>query len=61
MNILNTYKRIWYQSFVDPSEQKNYIKQLQHYLDNYSDKSFKFEVHGLTLPDKNLHPLTEFR
>ncbi|WP_419420673.1 aspartate/glutamate racemase family protein [Legionella sp. D16C41] len=54
-------KRIWYQSFVDANEQKNYIKHLQAYLDTYADKNFKFAVHGLTPPDKNLHPLTEFR
>lgn len=58
---METIKRIWYQSFVDPSEQVNYLKHLQEYLDNYADKGFKFEVHGLTPPDKNLHPLTEFR
>ncbi|WP_131783249.1 aspartate/glutamate racemase family protein [Legionella gresilensis] len=54
-------KRIWYQSFVDPKEQKNYLTHLQTFLDAYADKGFKFEVYGLTPPDKNLHPLTEFR
>ncbi|WED42834.1 aspartate/glutamate racemase family protein [Legionella cardiaca] len=58
---MKTKKRIWYQSFVDPTEQKNYLKELQQCLDNYADEDFKFEVHGLTPPDKNLHPLTEFR
>jgi allantoin racemase len=58
---LNTPKRIWYQSFVAPKEQINYIKHLQSYLNQYAGENFKFEVHGLTPPDKNLHPLTEFR
>ncbi|KTC86893.1 Asp/Glu/Hydantoin racemase [Legionella brunensis] len=58
---MTTTKRIWYQSFVDPMEQINYIKTLQKYLNEYADKGFKFEVHGLTPADKNLHPLTEFR
>jgi len=58
---LNTTKRIWYQSFVDPKQQANYIKHLQTHLNQYADKNFQFEVHGLTPPDKNLHPLTEFR
>jgi allantoin racemase len=54
-------KRIWYQSFVDPTEQKNYLSHLQAYLNDYADRDFQFVVHGLTPPDKNLHPLTEFR
>ena len=58
---MSATKRIWYQSFVDPAEQINYIKHLQSCLDDYANKGFKFEVHGLTPPDKNLHPLTEFR
>ena len=54
-------KRIWYQSFVDPAEQKQYLHYLQYYLNDYSEDDFKFEVYGLSPPDKNLHPLTEFR
>lgn len=56
---MKTIKHVWYQSFVDPVEQKNYLKKLQEQLDRYSDETFKFEVHGLTPADKNLHPLTE--
>ncbi|STX41769.1 Hydantoin racemase [Legionella donaldsonii] len=59
--ILTTRKRIWYQSFVAPTEQANYLKHLQDQLNQYADKEFQFEVHGLTPADKNLHPLTEFR
>ncbi|WP_019216509.1 aspartate/glutamate racemase family protein [Legionella tunisiensis] len=56
-----THKRIWYQSFVAPTEQTNYLQRLQDQLNQYADKDFQFEVHGLTPADKNLHPLTEFR
>lgn len=34
---------------------------MQNCLDHYANPGFQFEVHGLTPPDKNLHPLTEFR
>lgn len=53
--------KVWYQSFVDPNEQKSYIKKLQSYISRYADDGFIFEVHGISPPDKNLHPLTEFR
>jgi allantoin racemase len=53
--------RIWYQSFVHPTEQKPYIERLQAYLDKAAGASVIFEVHGLDPPDRYFHPLTEFR
>jgi len=53
--------RIWYQSFVHPTEQKPYIERLQAYLDGAASAAVKFEVHGLDPPDRHFHPLTEFR
>ena len=53
--------RIWYQSFVHPTEQSPYIKRLQEYLDGAAGAGIKFEVHGLDPPDRHFHPLTEFR
>jgi allantoin racemase len=53
--------RIWYQSFVDPAEQRPYIARLEEYLKGYADPSVCFEVHGISPPDRYLNPLTEFR
>lgn len=53
--------RIWYQSFVHPTEQKPYIERLQAYLDKAAGTGMKFEVHGLDPPDRHFHALTEFR
>ncbi|HMB60201.1 MAG TPA: aspartate/glutamate racemase family protein [Xanthomonadales bacterium] len=53
--------RIWYQSFVDPVEQANYIQQLQQALNRFADPGFEFVVQGLSPPDTGLHALTEFR
>ena len=53
--------RIWYQSFVHPTEQAPYIERLQEFLDKAASPSIKFEVHGLDPPDRHFHPLTEFR
>ena len=57
----NTATRIWYQSFVDEKEQAPYIGRLRLALANYADPGFDFEVHGISPPDRYLHPLTEFR
>src|SRR5579864_6064649 len=54
-------KKIWYQSFVHPVEQKPYIARLQTFLDEASAPGMRFEVHGLDPPDRHFHPLTEFR
>src|SRR5580658_5912679 len=53
--------RIWYQSFVHPTEQAPYIERLQTFLDKAAGPGVKFEVHGLDPPDRHFHPLTEFR
>lgn len=53
--------RIWYQSFVHPTEHKPYIERLQAYLDQAASPGLTFEVHGLDPPDRHFHPLTEFR
>jgi len=53
--------RIWYQSFVHPTEQAPYIERLQALLDASASPGVKFEVHGLDPPDHLFHPLTEFR
>ena len=53
--------RLWYQSFVHPTEQKPYIERLQGALDAAASPGIRFEVHGLDPPDHLFHPLTEFR
>jgi Asp/Glu/hydantoin racemase len=53
--------RLWYQSFVHPTEQAPYIERLQRELDAVAGPGIKFEVHGLDPPDHLFHPLTEFR
>lgn len=53
--------RVWYQSFVHPTEQAPYIQRLQAFLDSAANAETKFEVHGLEPPDRHFHPLTEFR
>jgi allantoin racemase len=53
--------RIWYQSFVHPTEQAPYIARLQALLDSVAGLGIRFEVHGLDPPDHFFHPLTEFR
>jgi allantoin racemase len=57
----NKDKKIWYQSFVHPIEQKPYIDRLQAFLDHAAASGTRFEVHGLDPPDRHFHPLTEFR
>jgi Asp/Glu/hydantoin racemase len=54
-------KRIWYQSFVHPVEQRPYVERLQALLDKVAAADVRFEVHGLDPPDHSFHPLTEFR
>jgi allantoin racemase len=53
--------RLWYQSFVHPTEQAPYIERLQGLLDAVASPGIRFEVHGLDPPDHLFHPLTEFR
>jgi Asp/Glu/hydantoin racemase len=53
--------RVWYQSFVHPTEQAPYLERLQKFLDTVAAPSVRFEVHGLDPPDRHFHALTEFR
>jgi allantoin racemase len=53
--------RIWYQSFVDPQEQRPYMLRLQEQLAAYAAPHVRFDVHGVSPPDRYLSPLTEFR
>lgn len=53
--------RVWYQSFVDPHEQRPYMLRLQEHLAAYAAPQVRFEVHGVSPPDRFLSPLTEFR
>jgi allantoin racemase len=53
--------RIWYQSFVDPREQRPSMQRLQERLTEYASPQVRFEVHGVSPPDRYLSPLTEFR
>jgi allantoin racemase len=53
--------RLWYQSFVHPTQQAPYIDRLQRYLDSVAGPDLAYEVHGLDPPDRLFHPLTEFR
>ena len=53
--------RICYQSFVDPQEQRPYMLRLQETLTAYAAPKVRFEVHGVSPPDRYLSPLTEFR
>jgi Asp/Glu/hydantoin racemase len=53
--------RVWYQSFVDPHEQRPYMLRLQDQLAAYAAPGVRFEVHGVSPPDRFLSPLTEFR
>lgn len=53
--------RLWYQSFVHPTEQAPYIAKLQGLLEAVASPGIRFEVHGLDPPDHLFHPLTEFR
>jgi Asp/Glu/hydantoin racemase len=53
--------RVWYQSFVHPTEQAPYIERLQAFLSSVAAVGTTFEVHGLDPPDRHFHPLTEFR
>ena len=53
--------RIWYQSFVDPQEQRPYTQRLQERLTTYASPGVQFEVHGMSPPDRYLSSLTEFR
>jgi Asp/Glu/hydantoin racemase len=53
--------RIWYQSFVDPHEQRPYVTRLEQQLASYAGPQIEYVVHGISPPDRYLSSLTEFR
>lgn len=53
--------KIWYQSFVHPTEQSDYFHHLKETLTSLSDPGVTYEVHGISPPDLELHRITEFR
>jgi allantoin racemase len=53
--------RIWWQSFVDPSQNAPYLERLAAYLADIADEATRVEVHGMTPPDRDFGRLTEFR
>lgn len=61
MSTAESSSRLWYQSFVDPNEQRPYIDRLRGHLASIADPGFRSEVVGISPPDRVLHPLTEFR
>ena len=61
MNPATSPSRIWYQSFVDPDEQRPYFERLRGYLASITDPDFTCEIYGISPPDRYLHPITEFR
>ena len=44
--------RLWYQSFVHPTEQAPYIARLEQALAQLAAPGSQFEVHGLDPPDR---------
>ena len=53
--------RIWWQSFVDPTQNAPYLERLRAYLDELADDVTSVDVHGITPPDRDFGRLTEFR
>jgi len=53
--------KIWYQSFVDSSEQAPYFRTLGKALADASDPGVTFNLKGMNPPDRELNRLTEFR
>lgn len=53
--------RIWWQSFVDPAQNRVYLDRMSTYLTEIADGDTDVDVHGLTPPDRDFGRLTEFR
>jgi Asp/Glu/hydantoin racemase len=53
--------RLWYQSFVHPTEQAPYLTRLNDFLAKIAAPGIAFEVKGLDPPDCHFHALSEFR
>lgn len=53
--------RIWWQSFVDPEQNRPYLERLSSYLNEIADSGTEVVVSGMTPPDRWFGRLTEFR
>lgn len=53
--------KVWYQSFVDPTAQAPYFRELGKVLAAANSPGVTFELKGMVPPDQELNRLTEFR
>lgn len=53
--------RIFWQSFVDPSIGKDYLRRLSEYLNNIASEGTEVVVNGMAPPDRDFGRLAEFR
>jgi allantoin racemase len=53
--------RIWWQSFVDATQNPAYLERLSTYLNEVAAPGASVEVKGITPPDRDFGRLTEFR
>ncbi|MFT5389853.1 MAG: allantoin racemase [Gammaproteobacteria bacterium] len=53
--------KIFWQSFVDPTQNAAYLQRLASYLNEIADPGTTVEVHGTSPPDRDFGRLTEFR
>jgi Asp/Glu/hydantoin racemase len=53
--------RIWYQSFIDPTEHAVYFDRLRDRLQRLAAPGITVDIHGISPADRFFHPLTEFR
>jgi allantoin racemase len=53
--------RIWWQSFVDATQNAAYLEQLSAYLNEIAQPGTHIDVKGTTPPDRDFGRLTEFR
>jgi Asp/Glu/hydantoin racemase len=53
--------RIWYQSFIDETEERPYFERMKARLDKVARPGTVFVLHGMRPPDRHFHAVTEFR
>lgn len=53
--------RIWYQSYVDEPNGRNYWSRLRSHLSRVADEDTVVEIKGITPHDSHVHPLMEWR
>ena len=53
--------KIWYQSYTDPDEHRDYIERLDRFLQAAKDPGTRIDLKGLKPSAKHVHGLTEFR